>query len=486
VLTIMDYQQLKFDFENSLSLKSFRSPHAPLIFSFLYQQFKQRQRITAPYQELVDSLDAVLENIESQQPGSFQRSAKNYLDNWSKELRLLRIYVGNDGELLAELTADAERSIRWLEELRQRPFVGTESRFRSIFATLSEIAASSTTSPQQRLDYLRKQQEVLQEEIDELLETGQVRRLNATQIRERYIQTNDNALRLLSDFAAVEQNFRDLAHTIQEAALHPDLQKGKIVGEVLDADEALESSDEGRSFRAFWQFLLSPAQKDEFTRLITITRQLPELSELRQNSILIGLARRLLDAGHKVVRSNQQLAEQLRRMLDERTIAESQRVRELCAQIKQLAFSHVQHPPDAEDFMTVETEPKVHLFMERPLWSPAEETQFETPTPVSEELIDISALEALYNQYYVDEARLENQLSELLDAYESISLSEVLAFYPATHGIGEVLAYLRLAAEKPYHHINAEKSELIEIKLYRSDKRVTLTLPETIYQRRQG
>ncbi len=481
----MDYVQLKFDLENSPSLKSLRSPHAALIFSFLYQQFKEQQRITISYQDLIDSLDVILEELNNQQPNAFPRSAKSYLDDWSKEQRLLRIYLGTNDQIFVELTSDAERTIRWLEDLRQRPFVGTESRFRSIFATLNEIVTNSSTDPEERLKYLRAQQETLQREIDEINETGIIRRLNETQIRERYLQTNETALRLLSDFAAVEQNFRDLARRIQEAALHPDLQKGAVLGEVLDADEALESSDEGRSFRAFWQFLLSPVQKDEFTKLIIATQNLPELAEISQNSVLRGLTRRLLAAGHKVVESNQQLAEQLRRMLDEQVIAESQRVRELCASIKHLAFEHAEHPPETNWNIVIETVPYVHLLMDRPWWSPNEEMQFEQPlNPTSERPLEIGEIEGLFNQYYADETLLENNLSVLLDTYESITLSGVLEHYPPAQGIGEVLAYLRLAAEKPYYRINPAETELVGVYLYANNIRVTLRIPQAIYQRR--
>lgn len=481
----MDYAQLKFDLENSPSLKSLRSPHASLIFSYLYQQFKQQQRITVPYQELVDSLDTILDEINAQQPSSFPRSAKSYLDDWSKEQKLLRIYLGSNDQLLVELTPDAERTIRWLEELRQRPFVGTESRFRSIFATLNEIVTNSSNDPDERLKYLRAQQEALQHEIDEIDKTGVVHRLNETQIRERYLQTNETALRLLSDFSAVEQNFRDLARRIQEAALHPDLQKGAVIGEVLDADEALESSDEGRSFRAFWQFLLSPMQKDEFTQLINATQTLPELIELSQNSILKGLTRRLLAAGHKVVESNQQLAEQLRRMLDEQVIAESQRVRDLCASIKHLAFEHAQHPPESNWDIVLETVSYVHLLMDRPWWSPNEEMQFVQPLDTESKVpLDIGEIEGLFNQYYVDETVLESNLSTLLDTYENITLSGVLEHYPPDKGIGEVLAYLRLASEKPYYHINPDETELVEIDLYQNNIQIVLRIPQAIYQRR--
>ena len=248
----MNFAQLKFDFENSASLKSLRAQHAPLIFDFLYQQFKQQHRIANVYQDLVDSLDTTLDRLNAEEPGAFPRSAKGYLDDWSKNLHLLRIYQGTGDQWLAELTPDAERAIRWLEELRQRPFVGTESRFRSIFSTLEEIVTNSSTDPEQRLTYLRIQQATLQKEIDEIVVTGNVRRLSATQLRERYLQASENALRLLGDFAAVEQSFRDLARQIQEALLRPDLQRGAVLGQLLDADETLENSDEGQSFRAFW------------------------------------------------------------------------------------------------------------------------------------------------------------------------------------------------------------------------------------------
>jgi hypothetical protein len=481
----LDYAQLKFDLENSPSLKSLRSPHASLIFSYLYQHFKQEQRITVAYQDLVDSLDTTLDEINAQQPGAFPRSAKNYLDDWSKEQKLLRIYLGGSDQLLVELTPDAERTMRWLEELRQRPFVGTESRFRSIFSSLNEIVTNSSTDPEERLKYLHTQQEALQQEIDEILETGKVHRLNETQIRERYLQANENALRLLSDFAAVEQNFRDLARRIQEAALYPDLQKGTVIGEVLDADEALENSDEGRSFRAFWQFLLSPTQKDEFSKLLMTTKQLIELAEIQQNSILPGLTRRLLVAGQKIVESNQRLAEQLRHILDEKVIAESQRVRELCATIKHLAFEHVQHPPDTEKFIVLEVEPSVQLFMDRPLWSPSEETQFEVPINVaSEPLIDIAEMAELFNQYYVDETLLESRISDLLEKAENVTLSEILQSYPATKGIGEVLTYLRLAAEQPYAYLNPEQFEFIDIDLYQNESQVRLRIPQAVYRRK--
>ncbi len=484
--TLGDYAQFIFDFENASSLRSLRSPHAPFIFYFLYQQFKRRQRVIVAYQELVETLDSALDERNAVEPGSFPRAAKNYIDDWSKTLHLLRIYQGKQDEWQCALTADAERVLLWLEEMRQRPFVGTESRFRSIFATLDEIAANSNSDPQTRVAYLRAQQDQLQAEIDQIQRTGNVQRLNDTQLRERYLQANENALRLLSDFAAVEQSFRDLARQIQEAVLRPDLRKGAVLGDLLKADEALEASDEGKSFRAFWHFLGSPTQRDEFTRLLRVTQQLEELAEVRQRSILPGLTKRLQEAGGKIIESNKQLATQLRRMLDEQSIAESQRVRELCAQIKQLAFQHVSHPPVGSafrEFTTVEVLIPVQMLLDRPLWSRGEAAYVEPPEAlVPEDRFDPDEWAELYAQFYVDEDELVERISHFLDERDTISLREILNTYPTSKGISEVLTYLKIAAEAP-HILEPERTESISVAQYESGREVLVKIPYTVFRR---
>ncbi|NJO84809.1 MAG: DUF3375 family protein [Blastochloris sp.] len=135
----MDYAQLKFELDNTPALRVLRQQHAALILSFLYQQFKQTQQLAVPYQQLADALDETREQINHEAPDSFPRPAREYLDRWSKELGLLRIYHDANNTLYAQLTPETERALRWLDELRERPFIGTESRFLSIFATLREI-----------------------------------------------------------------------------------------------------------------------------------------------------------------------------------------------------------------------------------------------------------------------------------------------------------------------------------------------------------
>lgn len=483
----MNYTQLKSEFENTVSLKLLRHPHAALILSFLYRQFKQAQQIMMPYQQLVDALDETLEQINHDSSDNYPRPARDYLDHWSKELGLLRIFHDADNTLYAQLTPAVERTLRWLEELHERPFIGTESRFLSIFTTLREIVSESSSIPEDRIAYLRQQQETIQIEIDTIEATGRVTSLSSTQIRERFMQASENALRLLSDFAGVEQNFRDLARSIQEAALQPDMQKGAVLGNILDADESLENSDEGRSFRAFWHFMLTPSQKDELSRVLVAVMSLPDIEEFRTTSPLSSLTKRLLDAGQKIIASNRLLSEQLRRLLDERAVVESRRVRQLCTEIKQRAFHHADHPPLENQFLYLELAPETNLLYDRPLWSPISESRFADRSPVAEfeeEVFDNSLLNALYTQFHIDRTELEAQVSQLLERHASVTLGTICTVFPPKKGVAEVLAYLDMAAHHPHHRINPNATEAIVVDRYDNKGTIRIDLPRVEFHRR--
>jgi hypothetical protein len=483
----VDYPDLLHTIENSNSIKALRSTASTiaLIFSFLHHQYKKTPRVTVAYQELQDALDEMLDLLNREAGAEFRQSARDYLTQWSRDLHLLRIYHDAEGTPLADLTQDAERGLRWLEELRARPFVGTESRFLSIFSSLREIVQESTPDPEQRLGYLRAQQMALQDEIDRITATGQVTPLTSTQIRERFMRASEDALRLLSDFAAVEGNFRTLAREIQQALLQPDVRKGSVVGQILDTDEKLEQSDEGQSFRAFWNFMLDPAQKDEFNKLLREVFTLPDVQEMRATTPLHGLTRRLLDAGQKVIASNHLLAEQLRRMLDEQTVAESQRVRTLCEEIKQMAHQQAaQHSANGQ-FHTLELTPDVSLVFDRPLHSRAEEGRFEDRAPIVITEANLDHLNTLFNPYQVDQAVLERRIESLLETRDSVLLTEICEHFPIEKGVGEVLVYIHIAAHnREQHQIDPQNMESLFLTSGKGDTTLHVRLPRIRFRRR--
>ena len=487
----MDYDQLAYDLQHAPGIRLLKADHAALIISFLHRQFKRQQRFAIPLPELAEHLADTLEALNEQAPGSYPRPAHSYLSEWADEHhRFIRITTPATSDTpLVELTADAERAIGWLEELHGQPFVGTESRFLYIVQLLRDIVQKSTEDPVTRLAQLEQQSAALQQQINMIRETGVVDDLySTTQLKERFFEACNGARQLLRDFRLVEERFRGIARALQEAQLQSNAQKGALVAYVLDADAELKTSDQGRSFYTFWDFLMTPSQQDELYMLLEAVQQQTDLRPvIHEGKILQHLPAHLLEAGEKVVQSNAGLAQQLRRMLDEQSIAERRRVRAIISDIKQQAFQVASNPPDGLAFIDLEGPPGVHLVMEHGLWE-AGDTFSVSALPINSagEEPAIADLISLHTQFHIDKAILYQRIEALLNIRPRVTLAEVLAHYPPEKGLAEILAYYTLAADDPDHHIDAQQTETIELPIATTSGQEirTLTIPRVLYQRR--
>ncbi len=486
-----DYDILAQTLVTSAATRILRSPNAALILSFLYQQFKQAQRSTVPYLQLLERLESHIEGVNDllAEKDQYPINAKDYLRQWaSEEQRLIRIYAqGSAAEEVVELTKDAERAISWIEELERRPFVGTESRFLTIFSLLEEIVARSTTNPETRLKQLERDRDAIQQEMDEIKATGTVKQFSTTQIKERFLQAEDTARMMQRDFTLVRDNFKTLARQVQEAQLLPDARKGTLVGAVLDAEDQLKESDEGRSFYAFWQFLLNPERQETLSDLLDIVQTLPDVQEVTVGrSILESLVSNLLRYGGEIARSNQRLIEQIRRMLDERLVAETRRVRQLVEEIKAEAFQQQDSPPASEGFIEIEGLPEVRLPMERVLWEPGTTLMLNNAQLTIAKPDDMNFAELL-KQMHVDETTLRRQIDALLLTHSEVSLTEVLEQYPVEYGLTELLAYFSLAAQDTYAVINQEDGQEVVIRSKQPNDVYTITVmvPTVVFHRQQ-
>jgi hypothetical protein len=375
----------------------------------------------------------------------------------------------------------------WLEELHAQPFVGTESRFFSIIQTLRDMVYHSTEDPELRLQQLEQQRDELQRQIDMIYQTGAVEdRYTTTQIKERFFEVCTQARQLLRDFRLIEEKFRTIARSIREAQLTPDARKGSLIEYVLDADSELKASEQGRSFYAFWEFLIAPSRRAELSTLLTSVRHLAEAQSLRSEvDFLQRFPTYLVNAGSQVVRSNSILAEQLRRILDEKQRAEHRRILDLIWQIKQYTQRTLERDEeDGQGFCELEGPPLVQMPLERPLWEPSQTTTFQQMPEQAplDSLLDID-LTPLHNRFYVDERQLRLHIEKLLTQHERIELTDVLAHYPLQKGLTELLMYYTIAAGDPRHHIDPIQQRIITLTTVedRSEKR--LTIPRVLYCR---
>jgi hypothetical protein len=73
---------------------------------------------------------------------------------------------------------------------------------------------------------------------------------------------------MLSDFREVEQNFRLLDRSVRERIALWEGGKAALFDELMGRRDAIDDSDQGRSFRAFWDFLMSDSRQQELTALL--------------------------------------------------------------------------------------------------------------------------------------------------------------------------------------------------------------------------
>jgi len=482
----MDYDTIAMLHKSDAAFLALRKDWLPLAVSYLYDAFKRKHEVTLAQDVFREGLDAYLEYLNATLITPYNHNADYYIDRWSREDDLIRIRNREDGYIV-QLSPHAERLIGWFEEISNRGMVGTESRLRNILSLLDEVVTRSTEDVEARLKQLYERRDTIDAEITRIEETRQVDSFTDIQIRERLSHISSLTSQLLRDFSLVEERFREMARSIQQAQLDPQAKRGDILASALDADEQLEVSDEGQSFRAFYALLTHPQEREKLDHLIKTIFTLPRLADfLDDNLILQRLTSHLLDAGERVNQSNQRLAEHLRRVVDTRNVTESRRVQMLSREIVHLV-SHLGEDVvpmfnTRQAFMTLEGVPNIDLPLERPLFAPPMQvTASQRPVPASTR-IDVEALAALYDLFYIDETTLLENIKRLLMSRSEVSLVELARSYPIRLGISEVIGYLLIAVREPQHSVDATTADEIPVTT-RDGVTKTVISPRVIFRR---
>ncbi|TQE99420.1 MAG: DUF3375 domain-containing protein [Spiribacter salinus] len=442
----MDYAYLETLRRKHPAWRLLLADHAPLIISFLYNCFITPNVRSLPEQDVATRLDDTLYRLrEELGEDAFPKSALEYLADWAGDDRawLRKYYPANSDEPHYDLTPATERAIQWLAGLEQQAFIGAESRLKLVFDLLHQIVQGAESDPETRIRDLERRRDAIDREIDEI-RAGRMALMDDTQIRERFLQMESTARGLLGDFRQVEQNFRDLDREVRERITTWEGSKGEVLEDVLGERDAITDSDQGRSFRAFWDFLMSPAQQEEFTELLEHSLGLEPVSELEPDERLRRIHYDWLAAGEATQRTVARLSEQLRRYLDDKAWLEDKRIMTLIREVEQHALAVRDQPPPLD--MTIdEPAPRVELAMERRLFTPPVKPVIESDAVTAGE--ETVATDALFEQAYVDRERLRGNIRHALQTRDQISLADLVATYPLEQGLAELVSYVSLATE---------------------------------------
>ena len=423
------------------------SDHAPLVVAFLNRSFIKPNVRIIPESDLSEALEDELFALrERLGPDTFPRAARDYLNDWASSAKgwLRKFYLRGTDEPHFDLVPATERVIAWLTELEARSFVGTESRLLTLFELLRQMATGSQSDPSARVAELQKRRDNLDEEIRQTLE-GQVSLLDDTAMRDRFQQFTQMARELLSDFREVEQNFRHLDRSVRERIALWEGSKAALLEEILGRRDAIDDSDQGRSFHAFWDFLMSDRRQQELTSLLDTILDHPAISATEPDPRLRRVHYDWLQAGDHTQRTVADLSKQLRRFLDDQAWLENRRIMDLLRGIEVKSLGVRDTQPTAAGFMEMrETSADIRLPFERPLFKPSfKPTLATTILAASGEEIDASALFAVR---VVDKAALASHIRHSLQKAQQVTLRELVETRPLEHGLAEVIAYLEIAS----------------------------------------
>lgn len=422
-----------------------RGSNAGLILAFLGSFFVDQNRGACPASQVAMALDDLLHALNTaiatdSEEVRFPKPARGYLDDWSAgEVGYLRrFYPTGEDEVHYEITPAFEKAHAWVESLQGRAFVGTESRLHIVVDLLRQIVHGTDTDPDARLAELRRRRDELDAQIA-TVEAGEVAVLDDTGVRDRYQQFAATARELLADFREVEDNFRHLDRAARQKIAAWEGSKGALLAELVGSRSDITGSDQGRSFQAFYDLLLSASRQDELSDLLRRVAAVPAVdADRRVRTIHHDWA----EAAERAQRTVRQLSEQLRRFLDDQVWLENRRVLELVRAVETAALQARGDPPAVGleiDLPGVD----ISLPFDRPLYEPPASAAVDSLVPPAAE-IDLSA-EPLFVQTYVDQVRLASNIRTVLPRRSSALLADIVDVFAVEQGAAEIVGYLALS-----------------------------------------
>ncbi|OUS91951.1 DUF3375 domain-containing protein [Rhodococcus sp. NCIMB 12038] len=428
---------------HSAAWRLLRADNAALVVGFLGRVFVDENVREISRTALITGLDDELYALnERLGAGTFPKSARAYLDDWAApEAGWLRKYYPPDSdEPHFDATPAVEKAVTWVRSLQARSFIGTESRLNTVFELLRQMVFGTETSTEVRLAELHRRRAEIDADIAEV-ERGNVAVLDAAAQRDRYQQFAGTARELLSDFREVEANFRALDRDMRERIAAWDGAKGELLDEVLGDRSTIADSDQGKSFQAFYDFLLSHQKQTELADLLERVQCLAAITDTDPR--LRHIHHDWLDAGERTQATVRQLSEQLRRFLDDQVWLENRRVMDILRSIESHSLALRDRSGSALTMDLDATAPAVSLPMERPLYAPSTPTVLDSGDVISGE--DDFEATPLFEQVYVDPIRLSHSVRRALQATRQIGLAQIVAAAPLQQGLAELVTYLSLS-----------------------------------------
>lgn len=483
---MIDISQILNTLNTSPSVGLLRLRNKEMIIEFLVRAFDHIQSYISSenlHFQLVDFLEGLRIEIDEENEVNFfdtyEEKAKKYIQNWTN-LGFLTNYLDEAGEVFYELSSHTRKTIDWLSSLKKEGFVGTESKFNDILDQLKELVEFTNEDAEKRIVLLEEKKIGIEQEIQRIKTGEDIKVFEEFEIVPRFNKLNQSAKELLSDFKEVEDNFKEITKDIYQKHADGSLSKSDILEFTFDALESLKESQQGKSFYAFWSFILNPDLQHKWEGLAKdLYLILEEKSIPVSDRFLIEMKRHLHSSGQKVYKANDKMAEKLSRIIRENESSKLEATKKIIQGIKKqfVEISKSKNKPDIS--FELETSSEINIPFERKLTTEQslEVTYTNRPKTANEDITASNQLSRLFSLPTVDKELLRNRIKDVLREKSQVTLLDIVESYGGLEkGLPELFGYIGIMKEFK-HVIHPDKTQSI---VFDADSSRQIKIPEII------
>ena len=410
---------------------------------------------------------------------TYEDKAAKYIKKWT-DSGFLTNYRNEDGEIYYELSSHSSKVLDWLSGLKREEYIGTESKFKSIITQLRELVEYTSEDREKRLQILEDKKLEIEQQIQRLQMGDDVKIFEEYEIVPRFQQVSNLAKELLSDFKDVDDNFKSIIKDIYQKQIDPTLNKGGILQYTFDALDELKSSSQGKSFYAFWEFLLSRDMQDELEQLINnLFSTLQKRDIASDDRFLQNMVSYLYESGRKVYQTNDKMAEKLSHIIRENDVVRSDAAKRIVQEIKNSLIKISKSKSKPEISLSVEDGLDINIPFERKItFERSESTEYNLqPENYVLDFDSLNEIGKVFGNVVVDRKIIEHNLREVLKNKGQTTIAEVVSLHPLNQGLPELFTYFSVLNQFSHKTINEGKQEAV---IFAENQKKRIIIPEII------
>lgn len=420
----------------------------PVVIALLQSLFMDTEKelpSSVLHERLTRDLDA-LRAVGEELPQTTQA----YVAEWLSQGWLTRRFPAGASEEEYELSVDALTALRFVTGLLKPRTTATESRLSVVIHQLSRLAEETNTNPQSRLAALRAERDRIDRAISEI-EHGGVKALAPDRAVERAREVIALAQELAADFRSVRDEFERLNRGLRQSLMENEGSRGDVLEQLFAGVDLIGESDAGRTFHAFWRLLTDSEQAATLREALDEVTGRPFARQLesQERKFLLGLTGALLNEGRGVHDVLQHFARSLKSFVQSREFLEHRRLHGLLKAATQAALGakDAVRPNEQVGFELMQSSSRIRSVSQWALYDPAERVTDSSMQAAEPSELDLETVSELVRQSEIDFRTLKAHVRAILERQSQVSISQVLAEYPAEQGLGSVVGYVALGSK---------------------------------------